>query len=737
MPPAFYIVFGAAFTGAVSWALGRLLLARLKLKLYRGEEHALAFMAGSAVLSLFMFALAAAGGVRKGLLLVLGAAILVEAFRRGMHRGHGEALPRLPLAWRIVLGAAFALFGALYLANAMAPEISPDGSAYHLRFVADYHRAHGFVRITTNMYANLSQGLELLFLFAYVFGRHSAAAMVHMLYLFALPWMLILWGRRNGHAVAGAAAAMFTFLSPVVGVDGISAYNDVAIAAVLFAVFYLLDIWRGERQAGLLPAVGLLAGFAYAIKYTAFLAVPYSLAVIVWNSWRAKQSWWRPALIVSLAALVMIAPWMVKNVVWIGNPFSPFFNQLFPNPYIHIDFEESYKLAMRQYGDLQDYRTLPLELTVRGATLGGLLGPLFLLAPMGLAAARYPAGRRVLIAAVIFGLPYMANIGTRFLIPALPLLSLAMAMAVSRLPWLALALVVAHGTLSWPDVLKQYCAQHAWRMNRVIYKQALRIEGEENWLSRTAPQYNIARMLEASTGPEDVVLSFNQVAEAYTTRKVLVAFQAAQNRMLGDTLWVGLAPDLPPSWHHTFRFPARPLRRVRLVQTAANAPDVWSVSELRYFQGERELPRGADWRLRASDYPWAVQSAFDNSSATRWRSWRKIEPGMFIETDFGRDETIDAARVECSRDQYKIRMKLEGMDATGRWITLSDTPEITDVAVPAGLRSQAVRELKARGVTHLLIWDSDFGADEIRVNSLVWGVTQVREMGPVRLYKLN
>jgi hypothetical protein len=49
----------------------------------------------------------------------------------------------------------------------------------------------------------------------------------------------------------------------------------------------------------------------------------------------------------------------------------------------------------------------------------------------------------------------------------------------------------------------------------------------------------------------------------------------------------------------------------------------------------------------------------------------------------------------------------------------------------------AVRELKARGVTHLLIWDSDFGADEIRVNSLVWGVTQVREMGPVRLYKLN
>jgi len=47
------------------------------------------------------------------------------------------------------------------------------------------------------------------------------------------------------------------------------------------------------------------------------------------------------------------------------------------------------------------------------------------------------------------------------------------------------------------------------------------------------------------------------------------------------------------------------------------------------------------------------------------------------------------------------------------------------------------QELKARGVTHLLIWDSDYGADDIRVNALAWGVTQVRELGPVRLYKLN
>ena len=45
-------------------------------------------------------------------------------------------------------------------------------------------------------------------------------------------------------------------------------------ACVAFGVFYLLEIWDRERAPGLLVAIGLLAGFAYAVKYTAALAIP-------------------------------------------------------------------------------------------------------------------------------------------------------------------------------------------------------------------------------------------------------------------------------------------------------------------------------------------------------------------------------------------------------------------------------------------------------------------------------
>ena len=44
-------------------------------------------------------------------------------------------------------------------------------------YVQRYVDQHGFGRIVTSMYANLPLGVEMLFLFAFSLGRHSAAAL--------------------------------------------------------------------------------------------------------------------------------------------------------------------------------------------------------------------------------------------------------------------------------------------------------------------------------------------------------------------------------------------------------------------------------------------------------------------------------------------------------------------------------------------------------------------------------
>ena len=109
------------------------------------------------------------------------------------------------------------MFLVLYLANAMAPEISPDGATYHLGLVGRYLREHGFVRITDNLYAAMPEGVEMLFLFAFAFGKHSAAAMVHFAFFVALVWQVFSYARRRGFPVAGASARLcasdFTYMT--------------------------------------------------------------------------------------------------------------------------------------------------------------------------------------------------------------------------------------------------------------------------------------------------------------------------------------------------------------------------------------------------------------------------------------------------------------------------------------------------------------------------------------------
>src|SRR5262249_51523664 len=160
-----------------------------------------------------------------------------------------ESSGKAPRGLKPALLILFGAFTVLYFFHALAPESSPDGSTYHLGFVARYLRARRFVRVQ-DMSAALGGGVEMVFPPAFAIGKHSAAALTHFAFLIALALAVFAYGQRLGKPWAGAAAAFLVYASPVVGIDGTSAYIDVAVAAVVFAVFYWLEIWdelRDER----------------------------------------------------------------------------------------------------------------------------------------------------------------------------------------------------------------------------------------------------------------------------------------------------------------------------------------------------------------------------------------------------------------------------------------------------------------------------------------------------------
>jgi len=534
----------------------------------------------------------------------------------------------------------------------------------------------------------------------------------------------------------GAAAAVLLYVTPVIGRDATVAYNDVALAAVVFALFYLLQIWDARRDSHLLILVGLLAGFAYSIKYTAFLAVPYALGFVIWKLWRARRPFLRPALQVAVLGAILILPWAIKNWLWVNDPVFPFANRIFPNPYAHVSFEDDYRLFQTYYS-LTSRSQIPLQLTRHGDLLGGLWGPLYFLAPIALLALRYASGRQLLLTGAIFALPYFANIGARFLIPPAPFLCFALALAFGNFSWLLATVVIAHAALSWPTVAELYCSPGAWRLTKIPYKAALRIESENSYLSRNSSDYGIARMLEERVPPEGKVFSFSAIAESYTSRDVLVRYFGAEPEVVSDIVWNPLFSEFQPTRLIRFVFAPRALRSIRIVQTKQAWNRQWGIAELRVWHGGRELARSQTWRLTAWPNPWGVQLAFDNTPVTRWRSWWVAQPGMYVAVDFAQPEVIDAVTLETGHEDSQTQVKLEGRDDSGQWIALSNDPHESQQEIQVHLRAAAASELKSRGIRYLLIRDTDLRAEDFRQYPSLWGIRFVAAMGGARLYYIQ
>ncbi len=743
--PVLAILLGCGLTLAVACALGRWLLIRCQAweLLSRGERGVFSLGMGAALLSNVVFLLCAAQLAYWPVFLGVGAALTVAGWWRRAPGAPVTLEAGGPSAW--LAAPVLLCYGYLYLANALAPEISPDGAGYHLGLVSRYLRERGFSHITTHLYAMLSQGMEMLYLYAFALGRHSAAKLLHFALLAATVAAMISFGRRFQVLPAAATAAVFYFCSPVVGADGASTYNDCALAFFLFLTFYLLLIWDQTRSPALWAPIGVAAGFCFSIKYTGFLALPFALGFL---AWKLRREWLGPAAAVTAAASLFVIPWLVKNAIISGNPVAPFFNQLFPNPYFHVSFERIYLFFMRHYGglaehDWREYLRLPWEVAVAGGALQGLVGPLFLLAPAGLAALRRPLGRLIWLAAVIFALPWLSNIGTRFLIPSLVFVSLSMAMAIWETPRraaLPLAILVAggHAVGSWPSVIARWNHRQPWRLHDAPWRAALRREPEAEYLARTLPGYNVAKMIEQQVPAGKRVFAPEGVSEAYCEREVVVSYQCAECELLMDHLLTPVVHDFAPQWIFRWEWPEQELAALRLIQTRADPVEMWSLHELLLFAGaERRTPLPA-WKIRARPNPWDGALAMDGSPATRWRSWQSLEPGMRFQVDFPALR-LSALEAQCSSDQQQMAMELEIRGPGGDWKRLPAPVKQTDPQPPReAMKRLAAGELRRHGIDYLL---TDLGGQgmnligpHIAQDPGAWGLEEVGRYGPFRLY---
>ena len=673
---------GAGLALAGSYGLGCALTRRIDC------SWAVRFCAGAAGLSLVVFLLMTAHLASRpalALVSVVGAAgVLLRPPR--------VAIPRVPW-WA---AAVLAVYCALYLASATAPEVEADPNTYHLSPARDALRHQGFSG-EINFFERLPHAVELLYVIAFVFGGGPGAKLVHLAFLMASVPLIV---RLAGSPVAGYAAALLYFLAPVVGISGTAAFNDAALVCAMLAMVVVLF----EGQPAWLA--GLLAGFCYAIKLTGGIAIPVGLLFLLW------KRRWRDGVMFCAFAAIPVVPWLLRNLIDTGNPFAPFGNRLFPNPYFHVSTEQHLMRALRSYGVPFAERFTEV---LWGWRLQGIIGPVFLLAPLAL------LGRRsFLVLAAAFSLPWWNNAGARFLMPALPFLALGMSTAPPRI--VLYVMVGVQAVTAWPSVMERY-APKAWRMTAHLRR--------ESW------DWRVAKMIEANTSPSDRIYDLHGVHAAHVDRQFVGSWQSAP----AEVLLRGLEFAKEPGKEHIYQllatFSSQPVRAVR-VRLNGSSEAQWSLPEIEFLNGDGRVPNSRRWSLDAEPNRWETPLLFDRNYSSRWMTWEPARPGQHVTIDFEGTERLTGVRVLGTIWDGVLPITVEIQREDGSWTPVNVA---TSQLAPMDLRHAAIAKMKRAGFTHIVARAGSDGTGQLgqalASQAIDWGLDVAGSVDTVYLLRIR
>lgn len=248
------------------------------------------------------------------------------------------------LGWqKVTLVVALCICGAAYLPGALLPPVSYDALEYHLGAPHLYLQQGRLFRIDGNVYSNFPFNTEMLYTYSLLLRPTGVLAKLFH-FSFALLTVVATYslGCAVGRPLAGLAAALLFLSAPQVAALAISANIDLAVGYYLACSLLALHQWLSKPSRSTLILTAAFVGIAMGCKYIAVLLVALPVAtVIAFHSvsspaskspnpaeGRAERS---PSNLLwfALISVAFLSPWLIKNLVYHGNPVFPLLYEFF------------------------------------------------------------------------------------------------------------------------------------------------------------------------------------------------------------------------------------------------------------------------------------------------------------------------------------------------------------------------------------------------------------------------
>jgi hypothetical protein len=384
-----------AMLACIAYVFGLRVLVLLRTRCaHKVEAMMCAIGIGFAVLSYGVFFVGVLGWLnRTAIFVLLGLMLLASVPSMGAVRGKlianiyeqvPQVLPKISSSHspiELAMTALCIFISILVLIGAFSPPtaVEWDSLSYHLAIPKLYLEAKRIYFVQFTSHASFPFTTEMLYTVGLALSGHSLAKLFHFFFFIGCCVLLLCIGNsiafhmwRNAPDKASSnqfpsptrsawASGWALFTIPIAVAEASTAYVDIALSFyALLAVLAGLR-WLESKSLGWLMLCAIACGLCMGIKYSGIIMLSLPVGLFLFNTVAVKQGSSKstsgilrdcvPQVLFPLVvACIVASPWYVKNIVVTGNPFFPFFYEVFGGRGWNKKMAEQYRKHQLEFG---------------------------------------------------------------------------------------------------------------------------------------------------------------------------------------------------------------------------------------------------------------------------------------------------------------------------------------------------------------------------------------------------
>lgn len=329
----------------------------------------------------------------------------------------------------VIISLFICLSFGIHLIGAFGPELAFDSLWYHLTLPKMFLLEHAIVYIPGGLfyYSTMPKLTELLYTPALAFSGEIAAKLIH--YTFGVLGVYLLYKLSRQFLSVRLSLLVVSILvsNLVFAWEMTTSFNDLTwLFYELLAFTSFLTFLRNKQQMYLL-CTGVFVGFAIMTKMVALLSLGVYGLLLLFYFWPRIGYVFRQFLLLVSIALLIPLPWFIFSYMHTGNAFYPFFSGYLSSYEQMLTFHVLDPVSfLKKIGELFFLSSDPIS-------------PVYVIFfPLLFFIWRYVHGlERVVFYYCLFSLVFWYispdSGGARFILPYLPVFSLAVGLIISKM----------------------------------------------------------------------------------------------------------------------------------------------------------------------------------------------------------------------------------------------------------------------------------------------------------------